>query len=283
MSATAVAPAYEHCRRVARESGSSFYTGMRLLPPDRRAALFAIYALARRIDDIADGDLPSRRRSSPSSSARARAADRPRRAPTTRCSSPSPTRRGASRSRSTRSATSSTAPRWTCARPSTSPSPISSATAAASPARSAASRSVSSTARTASGAAGSPTTSASRCRSATSLRDVREDLENGRVYLPREDLERFGCDDSRRRLHGPDRARARLRGAARALLARARPGPRPAARSPQRRLRARHGRQVPPPARPDRPEPALALRGRLSLRPWEKGLVLARSLTGSGA
>jgi phytoene synthase len=27
------------------------------------------------------------------------------------------------------------------------------------------------------------------------LRDVREDLERGRVYLPREDLERFGCMD----------------------------------------------------------------------------------------
>ncbi len=38
-------------------SGSSFYAGMRLLPPDRRAALFAVYALARQIDDIADGDL----------------------------------------------------------------------------------------------------------------------------------------------------------------------------------------------------------------------------------
>ena len=29
------------CRRIARESGSSFYAGMRLLPPDRRDALFA--------------------------------------------------------------------------------------------------------------------------------------------------------------------------------------------------------------------------------------------------
>jgi hypothetical protein len=29
-------------------------------------------------------------------------------------------------------------------------------------------------------------------------------------------------------------------------------------------------------------EPALAFNGRLSLRPWEKGLVLARSLTGVG-
>lgn len=52
------AAAYEHCRRVARASGSSFYTGMRLLRPDRREALFAVYALARRIDDVADGPLP---------------------------------------------------------------------------------------------------------------------------------------------------------------------------------------------------------------------------------
>src|SRR6185312_15113954 len=27
------------------------------------------------------------------------------------------------------------------------------------------------------------------------LRDVREDFDNGRVYLPREDLERFGCEE----------------------------------------------------------------------------------------
>ena len=52
-----VAAAYEECRRIARDSGSSFYAGMRLLPADRRDAIFAIYALARRIDDIADGDL----------------------------------------------------------------------------------------------------------------------------------------------------------------------------------------------------------------------------------
>ncbi len=38
--------------------GSSFYYGIRLLPRDRREALFAVYAVARRIDDIADGDLP---------------------------------------------------------------------------------------------------------------------------------------------------------------------------------------------------------------------------------
>jgi phytoene synthase len=30
-------------------------------------------------------------------------------------------------------------------------------------------------------------------------------------------------------------------------------------------------------------EPSLVWQGRLSLRPWEKGLVLARSLAGAGA
>jgi 15-cis-phytoene synthase len=54
---TSLAAAYAECRRIARASGSSFYTGMRLLPPERRPALFAVYALARRIDDVADGDL----------------------------------------------------------------------------------------------------------------------------------------------------------------------------------------------------------------------------------
>jgi 15-cis-phytoene synthase len=54
-----VEQAYATARRVARSSGSSFYTGMRLLPRARRDALFAVYALARRVDDVADGDLPA--------------------------------------------------------------------------------------------------------------------------------------------------------------------------------------------------------------------------------
>jgi phytoene synthase len=49
-----VAEAYAECRARARGAGSSFYTGMRLLPPRRREAMFALYALARRIDDIGD-------------------------------------------------------------------------------------------------------------------------------------------------------------------------------------------------------------------------------------
>jgi squalene synthase HpnD len=40
--------------RIVRASGSSFYWGMRLLPPEQRRALYAVYAFCRRADDIAD-------------------------------------------------------------------------------------------------------------------------------------------------------------------------------------------------------------------------------------
>ncbi|MEO8812622.1 MAG: presqualene diphosphate synthase HpnD, partial [Caulobacteraceae bacterium] len=45
-------------------SGSSFYSAMRLLPPPERAAMFAIYAFCRKVDDIADdpGPTPAERR-----------------------------------------------------------------------------------------------------------------------------------------------------------------------------------------------------------------------------
>jgi len=41
-----------------RGSGTSFYAAMCLLPPDRRNAMFAIYAFCRDVDDIVDGDAP---------------------------------------------------------------------------------------------------------------------------------------------------------------------------------------------------------------------------------
>ena len=49
--------AYRHCREVTRASATSFYHGMRLLPASRRSAMYSVYAFARRIDDIADGGL----------------------------------------------------------------------------------------------------------------------------------------------------------------------------------------------------------------------------------
>ncbi len=37
-----------------RAAGTSFYHGMRILPPERRSTLYAIYAFCRVVDDIAD-------------------------------------------------------------------------------------------------------------------------------------------------------------------------------------------------------------------------------------
>jgi 15-cis-phytoene synthase len=50
--------AYAHCERVTREQAANFYYGIRLLPRPKRAALSAAYAFARRVDDIGDGTEP---------------------------------------------------------------------------------------------------------------------------------------------------------------------------------------------------------------------------------
>jgi phytoene synthase len=55
---TTVAEAYQECERITREQARNFAWGIRLLPPAKRGALSAVYAVARRIDDIGDGDLP---------------------------------------------------------------------------------------------------------------------------------------------------------------------------------------------------------------------------------
>jgi 15-cis-phytoene synthase len=52
------AEAYDVCEQVTRDQARNFYYGIRLLPDRKRSALCAVYALARRIDDIGDGDLP---------------------------------------------------------------------------------------------------------------------------------------------------------------------------------------------------------------------------------
>jgi 15-cis-phytoene synthase len=51
--------AYAQCEQITWEQARNFAYGIRLLPPDKRRALAAVYAYARRIDDIGDGDLPS--------------------------------------------------------------------------------------------------------------------------------------------------------------------------------------------------------------------------------
>ncbi|HTT90623.1 MAG TPA: phytoene/squalene synthase family protein [Acidimicrobiales bacterium] len=54
MNDAAVALAYKHCERITRSRARNFYYGIRLLPPRKRAAMCALYAMARRIDDVGD-------------------------------------------------------------------------------------------------------------------------------------------------------------------------------------------------------------------------------------
>ena len=50
--------AYTRCEEITRREAKNFSYGIRLLAPPERRAMSALYALARRIDDIGDGDLP---------------------------------------------------------------------------------------------------------------------------------------------------------------------------------------------------------------------------------
>jgi phytoene synthase len=47
----------EYCRRKAASSGSSFYYSFLFLPPDRRRAITALYAFCREVDDVVDEGL----------------------------------------------------------------------------------------------------------------------------------------------------------------------------------------------------------------------------------
>jgi phytoene synthase len=51
--------AYRTCEQITREQARNFSWGIRLLPAHKRGALSAVYAMARRIDDIGDGTLPA--------------------------------------------------------------------------------------------------------------------------------------------------------------------------------------------------------------------------------
>ena len=49
----------ENIRHRVEAAGTSFYWAMRLLPRHRREGMYAIYAFSREVDDIADGDSPA--------------------------------------------------------------------------------------------------------------------------------------------------------------------------------------------------------------------------------
>jgi phytoene synthase len=261
--------AYEECRRIARASGSSFYAGMRLLPPDRRAALFAVYALARRIDDVADGDLSPAAKLDELARVRAElaridesddpvlfaVADAARRLPIPLDAFGDLVDGAELDTRGAEYDTFADLERY-C--------------------------------RCVAGSIGRLALGVFDCSDRARgalladdlgvalqignvLRDVAEDRANGRFYLPREDVDRFGGElelaiafEAQRGLEWLDRGLALIplldRRSASAVLAMA---------GKYRVLLERIATA-----------PSVVLRGRLSLRPWEKGLVLARSLAG---
>ena len=52
------ADAYQRCEEITRVEARNFSYGIRLLPKPKRQAMSALYAMARRIDDVGDGPLP---------------------------------------------------------------------------------------------------------------------------------------------------------------------------------------------------------------------------------
>jgi len=58
MATVTAAQAYAEVERLTRRRARNFAYGIMVLPRDKRRAIAAIYAFARRVDDVADGELP---------------------------------------------------------------------------------------------------------------------------------------------------------------------------------------------------------------------------------
>jgi phytoene synthase len=73
-TASDLAEAYTACERIVGAEARNFSYGIRLLPRPKRHALSAVYAFARRVDDIGDGDLPPAEKTAALDEARKQAA-----------------------------------------------------------------------------------------------------------------------------------------------------------------------------------------------------------------
>lgn len=277
--------AYRHCREVTRASATSFYHGMRLLPAQRRAAMYAIYAFARRVDDVADGSSKRDEKSEVLDDLRwgLKALDDP-----TGVNDP------------VLVALADAAQRYPLPREAFSElidgaaMDVEGATYATFDDLVVYCRRVGGTiGRLSLGVFGASDKSAAAMALADDLgvafqltnilRDVQEDLAAGRLYLPAEDLSTYGCRIEDGRIVGDFAGLARFE-AARAeewyarglglvpLLDRPSASCVTAMAGIYRRLLHRIER-----------EPEAVLAGRLSLSGWEKGWVAARSLVGAGA
>src|SRR5438270_10830203 len=57
MPAIEIDNAYRRCEEITRGQAANFHYGIRLLPQPKRQAMSAVYAFARRVDDIGDDGL----------------------------------------------------------------------------------------------------------------------------------------------------------------------------------------------------------------------------------
>ncbi len=62
MTALTAEAAYRRCEEITWAEARNFAYGIRLLPPPKRRAMAALYAMARRIDDVGDGEWPKDRK-----------------------------------------------------------------------------------------------------------------------------------------------------------------------------------------------------------------------------
>jgi len=271
-----IAAAYGECRRIARESGSSFYAGMRLLAPERREAMFAVYALARRIDDVADGPLAADEKLAALAAVRGdlaaiEASDDPVLVAVADAAHRYPIPLGAFDDLVEGAEMDAHGSEYEtfddlvvyCRR------------VAGSIGRLALGVFDASDRRRAEGLADDLGVA---LQIGNILRDVSEDLPGGRVYMPRQDLERFGVVAREGRLEGPAELLVAFeaqrglgwleRGIELVPLLDRRSASCVLAMTGAYKRLLEHMAQ----------DPAAALRSRPSLRPWEKGWVLARSL-----
>ena len=61
-SANRTEAGYGFCRQMAKRSGSNFYASFMLLPREKRRAMYALYAFMRHTDDLGDNDEPAEKR-----------------------------------------------------------------------------------------------------------------------------------------------------------------------------------------------------------------------------
>ncbi|HEX4220917.1 MAG TPA: presqualene diphosphate synthase HpnD [Pseudonocardiaceae bacterium] len=61
-TASTIDAAYARCEAITTEQARNFSYGIKLLPPHKRRALSAVYAFARRVDDIGDSTDPAAQR-----------------------------------------------------------------------------------------------------------------------------------------------------------------------------------------------------------------------------